>query len=328
MNAENNTTTKKALLIIPAVMIWALLCPWTAKAGASDREIIVGDSVPVVILYDTDGNRHRIPAGEGMSVVLFWSTWSPRSAQAIDLWERFTSDYPDEPFQVVSIAAEKDELTDGDVSAISNYILKKQVSLPVIVDERLELFNSYGVKALPTVFMLADSGLVLYRYSGLPSSASLDLREELEARLGLAEPEAPDVRAAQAGSEYHPANNALLYFRMGGVFEGKGSYERASARYIEALQKDPDYEDPLRALERIYFRNGRTLEAVDSLKARLNDGGLGKLAGRVSETGFPGIQVEEEKEVPAEGEPLSPMERMQLLMEKNSEGISGSNVQR
>jgi len=324
MDTGRYTIKIKVLPAISAFLIWALLCPWTVKAGATDREIIPGDTVPVVTLEDTEGIQRRIPAEEGISVVLFWATWSPRSAPAIDLWEQFYSDYPDEPFRVVSVAAEKDELDQADVQAINTYVQERQVTLPVVVDEKLELFNSYGVKALPTVFMLNGSGLVLYRYSGLPSSAALELREELETRLGLRKPGTPEEKAARAGTEYSPANNALLFYRMGKAFEDKGLFDRAGEKYIEALQKDPGYEDPLNALERIYFREGITPEAREDLIARLSESGLGELGERVSETEPADVKVQEQHTAPQEEKPLTPMERMRLLMEKNKTSVQGS----
>lgn len=319
MDTGKNTVEKITLLIVPVILLWSLLYPWAVKAGASNREIVEGDSVPIAILDDIAGNRHRIPDDETMTVVLFWATWSPRSVQAIDLWEGLSRGYPDELFQVVSVVAEKDELGDEDVNAIKAYVHEKQVSLPVVVDENLELFNSYGVKALPTVFMLDDNGLILYRYSGLPTSASLDLREELETRLGLKGPDTSEDKTVQTSLVYQPENNALLFFRMGNVFEEKGYFERAVEKYIEALVKDIKYEDPLRALERVYFRDGRTPDAEERLKARLSAGGLGELVDRVFEAEIPAERTEENKKIPAGNEPLSPVERMQLLMEKNGE---------
>jgi hypothetical protein len=307
------------LLIFP-LLFFALLFAWMVEAGAAGREVVEGDSVAVITLKDTAGNRHRIPAESGMTVVLFWATWSKRSAQAIDLWERFVIDYPDEPFRVVSVASEKDEISEEDVRAIAAYIRENQVSMPVVLDENLELFNSYGVKALPTVFMLDSDGLILYRYPGFPASASLDLREELEVQLRLKDTKTAEESAAEAGLAYRPENNALLFFKMGNVFEEKGLLERAVDKYVEALVKDSEYEDPLRALERIYFRDGRTPGAEESLKARLSDGGLGDLVDRVTEAGKAGGEEEKGNKAPDEERSLSPMERMRLLMEnKGSE---------
>ena len=197
------------------------------------------------------------------------------------------------------------------------------MTLPVIVDAGLELFNEIGVIVLPTTLFFKPDGTLDYKYAGLPSSAELDLKDDLEAKLGI-EKEAPEDRKAATRLAYLPKNNALLFFNLGKRYHEKGSPEKAQGKYIEALQKDPDYDDPLRALESIFFDKGRTPEAEERLKVLLTSSGLEAVTARIgqgeaAETPEGAEKPAEQAAAPAgtpEKKELTPMERMRLLMEK------------
>ena len=271
----------------------------------------MGDVLPAQVLELKDGSQFTVPSGEGLTVVLFWSTWSPRSVPALELWHKFSAAYPDEPLEIVIVNAEKDELTPADRAAIDSYIEENSITLPVHIDEGLVLFNTYAVMAVPTVFFLDGGGEVLYRYASFPTSAPLDLEEELEVRLGLRKRQTEEEVASRGKLDYQPKNNALLYYNLAIQLYKKGYREKAMERFVIALQKDPDYGEPLRALEGIYFKGGRTPEAEGSLEALLADSALEQLVERIGE-GEP-LVLEEKKKIDA-------MERMRKLLEKGSKG--------
>jgi len=250
-----------------------------------------------------------MPAKDGITVIVFWATWSPRSKQALGLWEKFGDDYTEQPLTIITINSEKVELSTQDQQKIDNYIAENIPNLPVVMDEGLNLFNTYAVSALPTAFFLDGSGKVLYRYPSFPTSAALDLQEEIEITLGLRQRQTEEETASRGKLDYQPKNNALLYYNMGVQLYKKGFREKAIQRIVIALQKDPEYQDPLRTLEGIFFPSGRTPEGEARLKTLLVENGLDEQVGRIGE-GEP-ILIELPKKIDAK-------ERMRLLMEKNN----------
>ncbi|MCK5352953.1 TlpA family protein disulfide reductase, partial [bacterium] len=247
--------------------------------------------------------------------LLFWATWSPRSKQALGLWEKFSDDYADQPLTIITVNAEKDELSSQDLKLINGYIAENIQKLPVVMDESLKLFNTYAVKALPTAFFLNNSGMLLYRYPSFPTSATLDLQEELEITLGLRVRQTEEEKASRGKLDYQPVNNALLYYNLGVQLYKKGFRDKALLRIVIALQKDPKYQDPLRTLEGIFFQDSRTPEEEARLKTFLVENGLDEQVSRIGE-GEP-ILIEAPKKINA-------MERMRQLMEKNKPSIETS----
>jgi thiol-disulfide isomerase/thioredoxin len=280
-----------------------------AADGGNSREIATGNVLPIISKRTVRGNEISIPANEGITVIVFWATWSPRSRQALGLWEKFSEDYTDQPLTIITVNSEKVGLSIQDQQAIDNYIVENIPKLPVIMDAGLFLFNAYAVAAVPTAFFMDSTGKVLYRYPSFPASAALDLQEELEITLGLRKRQTAQEQASRGKLDYQPKNNALLYYNLGVQLYKKGYKEKALQRITIALQKDPEYQDPLRTLEGIFFPSGRTPEAEIRLKKFLVENGLGEQVDQIGE-GKP-ILIEAPKKIDA-------MERMRLLMEKNA----------
>jgi tetratricopeptide (TPR) repeat protein len=264
-------------------------------------------------------------------VVVFWGTWSPRSAKALEIWQRFGDRYAQHGVQVITVNADHQHMEAGDIEKVRQYVTDHEISLPVIVDSELEFFNEIGVIVLPTTMFFKPDGTLDYKYPGLPSSAELDLKEDLEIKLGIAKETTEEEAASRGKLAYQPKNNALLFYNMGKILHRKGFPQKAKAKYIEALQKDPDYEDPLRGLETIFFVKEHTPENEERLKVLLIASGLENVAEKISledaepiepeivepEVREPEAGKSESGEAPAAGEkdkPLTPMERMRLLM--------------
>ena len=292
-------------------LLWNLGWPDSAFAihGGSDREVVPGDVLPKVSKRTVQGDVISIPAEDGITVLLFWATWSPRSKPALQLWEKFRGDYPDQPLTIITVNAERDELSSQELQTINEYITENIPNLAVVQDKGLNLFNTYAVSALPTAFFLDSSGKVLHRYPSFPTSAALDLQEEIEITLGLRQRQTEEETASRGKLDYQPKNNALLYYNMAVQLYKKGFREKAIQRIVIALQKDPEYQDPLRTLEGIFFPSGRTPEGEARLKTLLVDNDLDDQVGRIGE-GEP-ILIELPKKIDAK-------ERMRLLMEKNN----------
>ena len=323
---------RKAAILAVAILVATLAVP---AVGQPERGIEVGQKIEPRQVRTIEREKLTLPVEEGLTVLLFWSTWSPRSVPALELWKKYGDDYRDSGVNVFTINADHQDMQPGDIQKVRDYIALNDVALPVIVDSELELFNEIGIIVLPTVLFMKPDGTLDYKYAGFPTSAALDLQEDLEAKLGIAGEPAAEEEATRGKLAYQPQNNALLFYNMGKRIHEKGFPEKAKAKYIEALQRDREYADPLRALEGLFFASGRTPEAEERLKSLLTAGSLEEIIGDISEEGdAQDGDVKTADQVSAsdatnqaaqvlapaatpEVKKLTPMERMKLLMEKN-----------
>ncbi|UCF31413.1 MAG: redoxin domain-containing protein [bacterium] len=271
----------------------------------SSRGMSEGDTFAPRTLRTISDEKVDIPAGEGLTVILFWATWSPRSKSALQMWERYSTEYAEHPVTVISVNADNQRMDASDLKRIDDFVRENDIALPVIIDFNLELFNEIGIVVNPTTLFLDDKGVLVYKLASFPSSAALDLKEELEIRLGLRERETDQERAARGKLDYQPKNNALLYYNMAINLWKKGFTEKAKDRLVMALQRDPDYGHPLRALEGIYLANGTTPESEQELREFLTERDLADLVDRIGQ-GEPFIVRTEKR--------TDPMEKLRQLV--------------
>ncbi len=327
-----NFKSKTAILAV-VILVATLAVP---AVGQPERGIEVGQKIEPRQLRTIEREKIILPVEEGLTVLLFWSTWSPRSEPALQLWKKYGDEYRDYGVNVFTINADHQDMQPGDVQKVREYVAQKEIDLPVVVDSQLEFFNEIGVIVLPTVLFFKPDGTLDYKYASFPSSAELDLKEDLEAKLGIADEPTAEEETTRGKLAYQPKNNALLFYNMGKRIHEKGFPEKAKAKYIEALQRDREYEDPIRALEGLFFASGRTPEVEERLKSLLTASGLEEIMEDISEEGDAqdgdvktADQVSapdatnQAAQVPApaatpEAKKLTPMERMKLLMEKGN----------
>lgn len=320
--------SKKAAILLTAAVIITLAVP---AVGQPERGIEVGQRIEPRPLKTMESEQVMVPLEEGLTVILFWSTWSPRSEPALKLWQKFGDQYAEKGLSILTVNADHQEMSQEDIQEVREYVEQKEILLPVILDSDLELFNEIGIIVLPTVLFMQPDGTMDYKYAGFPTSAELDLKGDLEAKLGIAREPSAEEKAQEGEPVYTPQNNALLFYNMGTRLSEKGFGEKAKDKYVEALQRDPEYSDPLRALEGLFFEKGRTPEAEESLKSLLTQKGLEGVIGKISDASEAGTEEGGPTAPPektAEAQPgaasadtskpgtLSPMERMRLLMEK------------
>ena len=269
------------------------------------RGIVAGDTFEPRTLETIAGEKIRVPAEDGLTVVLFWATWSPRSRSALELWERYAGEYSQHPLTVLTVNADNQRMEPSDIQRIESYIRDNNVNLPVIVDYGLELFNEIGVVVNPTSLYFNDEGELVFKLPSLPTSAALDLKDELEIRLGIRERETEEEKEKRGKLAYQPKNNALLYYNRAVNLWKKGFPEKARDRMIISLKRDPDYTDPLRALEGMAFSDGRTPETEEALKDLLVKNGLEELVDRIGQGEPFTVKIKKKAD---------PMERMKQLL--------------
>ncbi len=270
------------------LLLQVLPVPGLAVAGEGEesaRGIKVGDILTSTTLRSLAGEDLAIPAPEGVTVLVFWSTWSPRSEPLLKFWMQEKEKYAaaGHPFALVAVNADHQEMDGEKLDAVKTYLGDRMPGLPAAVDDRLTLYNRIGVKSLPTTYYIKADGAILFEEAGFPTSAHIDLPAELDRHMGIAKEPAEGDKPRGVMAGYAPKNRALLYYQMGVNLAKMKMGGKARGKYIEALQRDPDYPEPLKALEDDLFRDGRTPETLRAMRDLLTGGDLPALAERYKE---------------------------------------------
>ena len=165
-----NTQTKKRwrswLVYILFLLVVFQLANWwkTRDALSGNLSEFTGELM--------DGSAFTISEFTGEPVLFhFWATWCPICELENGTIQSISKDYP-----VISIAS----WTEG-AAEVKAYMRDKQLTFPVMLDSSGELAKSYGVKGVPTSFILDPNGEITFVESGYSTELGLRIRLWLSA---------------------------------------------------------------------------------------------------------------------------------------------------
>ena len=96
----------------------------------------------------------------------FWATWCPICDLERNSIESISHDYP--VITIASWSEGKDE--------VSAYMQENELTFPVMLDNSGELAQSFGLKGVPTSFILSPGGEIKFAETGYTSEIGLRLR--------------------------------------------------------------------------------------------------------------------------------------------------------
>ena len=115
------------------------------------------------LLEDMDGRRHALQDYRGKVVLInFWATWCPPCVKEMPSLERLYRQLSDQPFVVLAI--NQWENSDHVFAFMGQIDLFP--SFPILFDPDSSVSEAFGVKGLPTSFLLDADGRVVYRAVG------------------------------------------------------------------------------------------------------------------------------------------------------------------
>ncbi len=123
--------------------------PWKGKA-----------SLPLV-RNDIEGRTVDLKSMRGrVLVVNFWATWCEPCRDEMPALQRLRDRFAGKAVEVITVNfGESPE-------KIAQFMAREKLALPVIVDTQKETANDWGVRGLPTTFLVDASGRVRYSVFG------------------------------------------------------------------------------------------------------------------------------------------------------------------
>lgn len=115
----------------------------------------------------------------------FWASWCQPCQTAMPLIESLRGEFPADQFQVLAVNV------DQDPAKAKAFLARKKVGYPSVSDPEGRLPSSYGLKTMPTSYLIDRNGVVRAVHAGFRSSDMDGLRAEIRALLGT-----PPVPAA------------------------------------------------------------------------------------------------------------------------------------
>lgn len=196
-------TAAGAAAALVAVVGAALLASLAPPASAGDRgaaegrprqgrrplppPLNAGDAAPETMLETLDGDHIWVSELRGKVVVLdFWATWCGPCIAALPSMKRLAQahgnqrDRRDRPFVLISISG------DSNGARLREFVTNHELGWTQCWDGNSEAQRAYGVRSIPTYFVIDAAGRIVYVKAGWGRGTEQDLGRQVEKALAAA----------------------------------------------------------------------------------------------------------------------------------------------
>ncbi len=114
---------------------------------AQDERTVVA---PEFVLPDLSGAPVRLSDHEGKVILLnFWATWCPPCRAEMPSMETLYQAYRNQGLVILAISSDR-----AGRSVVESFVQDRGVTFPILLDPDGEVFAQYGVRGLPTSYLL------------------------------------------------------------------------------------------------------------------------------------------------------------------------------
>ncbi|HBH01350.1 MAG: hypothetical protein A2W08_12050 [Candidatus Rokubacteria bacterium RBG_16_73_20] len=100
-----------------------------------------------------DGRRLELSAQRGKTVMInFWATWCPPCREEMPAMERLWRHHQDQGFVMLAVSV------DSVTAKVKPFVAEHALTFPVLLDPAMDVANAYGVRALPSTFLVDRRG--------------------------------------------------------------------------------------------------------------------------------------------------------------------------
>jgi Flp pilus assembly protein TadD/alkyl hydroperoxide reductase subunit AhpC len=219
------------------------------------EDIISGNKISI-------GDLHR----DHLVIVVFWATWSPRSLTQLAEMKVLKDEYVGRNIEVVAVNVDAPKLSVTVRTLIAETVKEMDIKFPVIIDEGLEIFYTYGVIAVPSTAIVDTSGTLRYDPGGYGLLTRDIIEDSIKVFLGID----LDKLKTKPPKGYQPKPKSARYFNLALNLKKTGMLDRALENLDLAFQADSLFPTPYTLRGEILLQLGR-FEEADSVFARAAD---------------------------------------------------------
>lgn len=214
-----------------------------STSAAAFKRVRTGEPAPAFTLNDLDGNPVNLEDFRNgpLTILAFWALWSPRSIPLLQDLQKLKEEFGEKGLRILTVNAEGQNASSDLEAQIRAAFQENGLDLPVLLDRALEQYNAWGVIATPATAFLGKDLQVIYEFSGHPTSAYQDMREQVMKALGLEDEVAAAAKPKR--KRYEAAKPVMLQYGLAKTLFQRGQASSAARKLDKVLAEDPNFPD-------------------------------------------------------------------------------------
>ncbi|PWA10054.1 thiol-disulfide oxidoreductase [Pueribacillus theae] len=142
----------------------------------NDRKVVhSGDTAPNFQLQTLDGKTVQLSDYKGKGVFLnFWATYCPPCKEEMPFMDNQYQTFKEKGIEILAVNVGEPSLT------AQKFVERYDLTFPILLDEREEVYKAYGVKPIPATFLIDKDGKVVDRVTkGLTEAEIQQMMEKI-----------------------------------------------------------------------------------------------------------------------------------------------------
>ena len=220
-----------------------LLLGLDTTSAAAFKRVSAGQPAPSFSLPDLDGRTVSLEEfrGSPCTILVFWALWSPRSLPLLKDVQKLVDEFGPKGLRALTVNVEGESAPADLRDRIRAFLEENAIRLPVLLDLGLVQYNTWGVIATPATAFLGKDLEVIYEFSGHPTSAYQDMRDQVLRALGLEEETAEAARPRR--ERYKADKRVMLHYGLARTLFQRGQFSKAERKLRKVLKQDPGFPD-------------------------------------------------------------------------------------
>lgn len=247
---------------LKAIIIVSLILS-SASAGAF-KYLTAGMECPQVKADNFDSRKLD---DKKALLIVFWATWSKRSLEQLDDLQELYKTHRENGLEIVAINVEKDELNPAETDSIRQFYNYRNYAFPMIVDEGLKLFYTFGVISIPSTALVDSTGILRFGPAGYSLTTKEQLLVSTLVLLGMEVEKPSHVRLTDG---YKPVKRALRYYNLGLKLYLNGRDQKALEILHKSVLLDSLFAGPVRLIGKVWLNNGNLDSATKYINSALS----------------------------------------------------------
>lgn len=133
----------------------------TADTAGAFHPLTVGAAVPAYAAPTLAGDSVHVGGAEPPTVLNVWATWCTSCQEEMEALDSLNREFGPRGVRVVAVSVDQ-----GDIEKVRRYAESNHLEMTVAHDPASTINRSFAVVGVPTTFVIAPNGTLVWRHTG------------------------------------------------------------------------------------------------------------------------------------------------------------------